>query len=109
MRSPSSYFGTWSGKAAAEAPVPPAARTARPRISSSSTSPARPRPRSSPTASAFPHHPNLQALQVMNYTLGASFGSRINMNLREVHGYTYGANSPTRFTAAVAPSSPVAS
>ena len=29
----------------------------------------------------------------MNYTLGSSFGSRINMNLREVHGYTYGARS----------------
>ena len=29
----------------------------------------------------------------MNYTLGGSFGSRINMNLREVHGYTYGARS----------------
>ena len=37
--------------------------------------------------------PDLQALQIMNYTLGASFGSRINMNLREVHGYTYGASS----------------
>jgi zinc protease len=30
---------------------------------------------------------------MMNYTLGGSFGSRINMNLREVHGYTYGASS----------------
>jgi zinc protease len=29
----------------------------------------------------------------MNYTLGGSFASRINMNLREGHGYTYGANS----------------
>jgi zinc protease len=29
----------------------------------------------------------------MSYTLGASFASRINMNLREVHGYTYGARS----------------
>ena len=29
----------------------------------------------------------------MNYTLGGSFASRINMNLREQHGYTYGANS----------------
>jgi zinc protease len=37
--------------------------------------------------------PDLLAIQLMNYTLGASFGSRINMNLREVHGYTYGANS----------------
>ena len=27
----------------------------------------------------------------MNHTLGGSFGSRINMNLREAHGYTYGA------------------
>ena len=30
---------------------------------------------------------------MLNYTLGSSFGSRINMNLREVHGYTYGAFS----------------
>ena len=37
--------------------------------------------------------PELQALQVMNYTLGGSFASRINMNLREKNGYTYGANS----------------
>jgi zinc protease len=37
--------------------------------------------------------PELEALQLMNYTLGASFGSRINMNLREEHGYTYGARS----------------
>jgi zinc protease len=29
----------------------------------------------------------------MNYSLGGSFGSRINMNLREQHGYTYGAQS----------------
>ena len=37
--------------------------------------------------------PDLATLQVMNYILGGSFASRINMNLREVHGYTYGANS----------------
>jgi zinc protease len=36
---------------------------------------------------------DLLPLEVMNYTLGGSFGSRINMNLREVHGYTYGAFS----------------
>lgn len=33
------------------------------------------------------------ALQVMNTMLGGSFGSRLNQNLREKHGYTYGANS----------------
>jgi zinc protease len=37
--------------------------------------------------------PDVEVLSAMNYTLGGSFGSRINMNLREVHGYTYGANS----------------
>jgi zinc protease len=41
--------------------------------------------------------PDLQALQVMNYTLGSAFASRINMNLREVHGYTYGARSGYNF------------
>ena len=39
---------------------------------------------------------NLEAVQVMNYTLGAAFASRINMNLREVHGFTYGAQSSLR-------------
>jgi zinc protease len=33
------------------------------------------------------------ALQVMNTLLGGSFGSRLMQNLREKHGYTYGANS----------------
>jgi zinc protease len=37
--------------------------------------------------------PDYSTLQVMNYTLGGAFASRINMNLREVHGYTYGAQS----------------
>jgi predicted Zn-dependent peptidase len=33
------------------------------------------------------------ALRVMNNLLGASFTSRLNQNLRELHGYTYGARS----------------
>ncbi|HWE83457.1 MAG TPA: pitrilysin family protein [Terracidiphilus sp.] len=37
--------------------------------------------------------PDSELLDVLDYTLGASFGSRINMNLREAHGYTYGAFS----------------
>ncbi|MGA7155195.1 MAG: pitrilysin family protein, partial [Acidobacteriaceae bacterium] len=40
--------------------------------------------------------PELQVLQVMNYTLGGAFASRINMNLREQHGYTYGGGSAFR-------------
>ncbi len=30
---------------------------------------------------------------IMNHVLGGSFNSRINLNLREAHGYTYGARS----------------
>jgi predicted Zn-dependent peptidase len=33
------------------------------------------------------------AIVVMNTILGGSFSSRLNMNLREKHGYTYGAGS----------------
>jgi zinc protease len=33
------------------------------------------------------------AIQVMNTVLGGAFTSRLNQNLRETHGYTYGAGS----------------
>jgi len=37
--------------------------------------------------------PDYSAVEVMNTDLGGLFSSRINMNLREQHGYTYGAFS----------------
>jgi zinc protease len=37
--------------------------------------------------------PDFYALQVMNTLLGGSFTSRLNLNLREQHGFTYGARS----------------
>ncbi|MBI3405379.1 MAG: insulinase family protein [Acidobacteria bacterium] len=37
--------------------------------------------------------PDYDALEVMNTALGGLFSSRINLNLREEHGYTYGAGS----------------
>jgi zinc protease len=37
--------------------------------------------------------PDYPQIEVMNTDLGGLFSSRINMNLREVHGYTYGAGS----------------
>jgi predicted Zn-dependent peptidase len=37
--------------------------------------------------------PDFHALQVMNTLLGGSFTSRLNDNLREQHGYAYGASS----------------
>ena len=37
--------------------------------------------------------PDYFPIQVMNTILGGSFSSRLNMNLREQHGYSYGASS----------------
>ena len=39
----------------------------------------------------------------MNRILGGQFTSRINLNIRERHGYTYGANSGFRFQKGVGP------
>ncbi|OYV73278.1 MAG: hypothetical protein B7Z72_02860 [Gemmatimonadetes bacterium 21-71-4] len=39
------------------------------------------------------NHPDYFSLVVMNAILGGLFSSRINLNLREEHGYTYGAHS----------------
>lgn len=38
-------------------------------------------------------HPDYFTIVVMNAVLGGLFSSRINLNLREAHGYTYGASS----------------
>jgi len=38
-------------------------------------------------------HPDYLSLSVLNAILGGKFTSRINLNLRERHGYTYGAHS----------------
>ena len=85
-------FGTWSGPAEGALTLPPPP-TPTPRLVIVNKAGS---PQTSLTvwgiglpASA----PNLQAAETMNYTLGGSFGSRINMNLREEHGYTYGAYS----------------
>ena len=47
------------------------------------------------------NHPDYIALGVMNTLLGGKFTSRINLNLRERHGFTYGAS--TRFVGRLGP------
>jgi zinc protease len=47
--------------------------------------------------------PEFHAIQVMNTALGGLFSSRINMNLREEHGYTYGAGSGFDFRRGAGP------
>lgn len=87
------YFGAWASHAPSAAAIPP---------------PPAPQPThivildkpGAPQTALYAYglgvpasSPDADILDVMNYTLGSSFGSRINMNLREVHGYTYGARS----------------
>ena len=47
--------------------------------------------------------PDYAALAVLNTLLGGSFTSRLNMNLRETKGYSYGANSGFTFRVAPGP------
>ena len=47
--------------------------------------------------------PDYEALRVMNEELGGLFSSRINLNLREAHGYTYGASSQFVFRRSAGP------
>lgn len=48
-------------------------------------------------------HPDYFPVTVMNAILGGLFNSRINLNLREVHGYTYGAFSTFEWRRAAGP------
>ncbi|HYE57933.1 MAG TPA: pitrilysin family protein [Rhodothermales bacterium] len=47
--------------------------------------------------------PDYYALQVLNTILGGSFTSRLNQNLRETHGYAYGAGSSFGFRPVAGP------
>jgi zinc protease len=42
-------------------------------------------------------HPEYVGIEVMNTAFGGIVSSRINLNLRETHGYTYGASSAFAF------------
>jgi zinc protease len=87
------YFGSWTGHAAAAPAAPPAAAPPSTRIVIVDK-PGAPQTALAAFGLGVPaSSPDINSLDVLNYTLGGSFGSRINMNLREVHGYTYGAFS----------------
>jgi zinc protease len=49
------------------------------------------------TIGAARSSPDFRPLQIMNLALGGLFSSRINMNLREQHGYSYGTYSQFTF------------
>jgi zinc protease len=90
------YFGSWSSRTAGAPaiPAPPAPQSTHVVIVDK---PGAPQTALIAFGIGVPQSsPDADILNVMNYTLGGSFASRINMNLREVHGYTYGANSGFR-------------
>ncbi len=90
------YFGNWKGDTTKHTPPPVEAKTTR--AIYIVDKPAAPQtfvlaggigvPRSSP---------DYVPIEVMNNALGGLFSSRINMNLREEHGYTYGGFSTFLF------------
>ena len=87
------YFGKWTGKASADTTLPPAPKM-QPTHIVIIDKPGAPQTALFAYGLGVPAtSPDLQTLQIANYTLGGAFASRINMNLREKNGYTYGANS----------------
>jgi len=86
-------FGKWTGTVSADVTIPPAPKLGPTHVVIID------KPGAPQTAlEAFgvgvaADSPDVPAISIMNYTLGGSFASRINMNLREQHGYTYGASS----------------
>jgi zinc protease len=96
------YFGAWTGPAfttkAPATPAPPAPATFivdKPGAPQTFLAVA--------SLGASRGTPDFVPLSVMNTALGGLFSSRINMNLREEHGYTYGAFSTFQFRRGVGP------
>jgi zinc protease len=91
------HFGGWTGTAAAPPTV-----AARPRVDRTTLFLVdRPGAVQSELRIGHPSvgrsHPDHAALLVMNTLLGGAFTSRLNLNLRERHGFTYGARSSFAF------------
>lgn len=87
------YFGKWTGAASSTATIPPAPAPQATHVVIVDK-PGAPQTALFAFGEGVPESsPDAEILSMLNYTLGASFASRINMNLREVHGYTYGARS----------------
>lgn len=90
------YFGSWSSKGSpSQPPATPAPPTRQVILVNM---PGAPQTAIWAAGIGVPRSsPDYAPLSVVNTMLGGSFSSRINMNLREEHGYTYGAFSTFRF------------
>lgn len=89
----SHYFGDWSGKSSDWRPP-----TVRPRVQQTTVF-VIDRPEAVQSEIRIGHvgiertHPDYFPVLVLNTLLGGAFTSRLNMSLREKHGFTYGAHS----------------
>jgi zinc protease len=94
-------FGDWSGPSGADVAVDPSAWAAP--VSTSGRLALMHRPGAAQSELRIGHvgvprsTPDYHALIVLNMVLGGQFVSRINMNLREDKGYTYGARTSFDF------------
>jgi zinc protease len=87
-------FGAWNADAAAaSAAVPPAERPRGRQVTIVDMPGAEQSQIRVGTVGVARSTPDYFPLQVLNTVLGGSFTSRLNQNLRETHGYAYGANS----------------
>ncbi|MBB5316830.1 M16 family metallopeptidase [Tunturibacter empetritectus] len=87
------YFAPWSASAATATAVPPAPAPPGLKIVIVDK-PGAPQTALYAIGLGLPRTtPDYPAVMIMNNVLGGLFASRINMNLREEHGYTYGASS----------------
>jgi zinc protease len=87
------YFAGWSGSASTAASLPPAPNPPSLKIVIVDK-PGAPQTALFAIGFGIPRtSPDYPAVLIMNNVLGGLFASRINMNLREEHGYTYGAGS----------------
>lgn len=88
------YFGNWTGKPYAAAPQVPAAPEPPTRHIVIVDKPGAPQTVLGAFGIGLPRSiTDYPAVEVMNGILGGLFSSRINMNLREKNGFTYGAFS----------------
>ena len=85
-------FGRWQPGKPASAPVQPPAPTSA-RLIVVDTAGAQQSQVRAATIGAARSTPDYARMEVLNEIVGGLFSSRINMNLREEHGYTYGAFS----------------
>ncbi|HSW39017.1 MAG TPA: pitrilysin family protein, partial [Acidobacteriota bacterium] len=96
MRLAEKFFGSWRGHGSISAPAPVSRRKGRRVVIVD-------RPDAGQTVLRIGHvgaarsDPDNVSIEVMNTALGGLFSSRINLNLREKHGYTYGASSAFLF------------